>query len=177
VKRRAAALLLLLCACNPQAPKPGPGAAAKAHGTPTPPALRITGEGTSHQPVRIIQQVHNRVEYQLIASSYESVGPQGSTHAVFQNANVTFHDRAGATTTARAPQAIIDEKANTVTLVGGVLAHSSSGTVLQCDRLRYDHATQMLHGDGHVTIVGQNGFRATGSSFDSNIALTHMTMR
>jgi LPS export ABC transporter protein LptC len=125
----------------------------------------------------MFQQVHNQIEYELIASSGESQGPQGKAVAVFRNATVTFRGRNGASTTARAPEAIVDETANAVTMTGGVIAHSASGVTLQCDRLRYDHHTQMLHGTGNVSIVDQKGFRATGSSFDSDVSLTHMTMR
>jgi LPS export ABC transporter protein LptC len=175
--RVAAGLLLALCACNPQAPRTAPGPTSAPAATSTPPALHITGKGTAKQPVRIVRQIHNRTEYELIASSFESRGPQGRTRAVFQNATVTFHGTGGSTMVARAPQAIVDETANTLTLVGGVIARSGSGTVLQCDALEYDHTTQMLHGNGNVTIVEPNGFKGTGSSFDSDISLTHMTMR
>jgi LPS export ABC transporter protein LptC len=171
------AAALLLCACNPQAPKPAAGPTSAATAAATQPPLHITGKGTATQPVRIVRQIHNRIEYELIASSFESRGPQGRTRAVFQNATVTFHGADGGRMTARAPQAIVDETANTLTLIDGVLARSGSGVTLQCDTLEYDRNTQMLHGKGNVTIVEPNGFKGTGSSFDSDISLTHMTMR
>lgn len=176
-RRCAAAVLLCLWACNPQAPRPSPGPSNAPAPAATQPTLHITGKGTATQPVRIVRQIHNRVEYELIASSFESRGPQGKTRAVFQNATVTFHDADGGTMTARAPKATVDEVANTLTMTGGVLAHSASGAILQCDTLTYDHATQMLHGTGDVTILNRDGFKATGSTFDSDISLTHMTMR
>jgi hypothetical protein len=179
VTRRSAAFAaaLVLVACNPQAPKTAAGPTGSPVATPTQPALHITGHGTAKQPVRSVLQIHNRIEYELIASSFESRGPQGRMRVVFQNATVTFHGKDGSTMTARAPQAIADETANTLTLLNGVVAHSSSGTVLQCDTLEYDHTTQMLHGKGNVTIVEPNGFKGTGSSFDSDISLIHITMR
>lgn len=173
----AIAAALTLAACNPQAPKSAAGPTASPVATPTQPALHITGHGTAKQPVRIVRQIHNRIEYELIASSFESRGPQGRTRAVFANSTVTFHGNDGSTMVARAPQAIVDETANTLTLVDGVVARTGSGIVLQCDTLEYDHTTQMLHGKGNVTIVEPNGFRGTGSSFDSDISLTHITMR
>lgn len=169
--------LLVFCACNPQAPKTAAGPTTAPSAAATQPALHITGHGTATQPVRIVRQIHNRIEYELIASSFESRGPQGRTRAVFQNATVTFHGKDGSTMVARAPQAIVDETANTLTLIDGVIARSSSGTVLQCDTLEYDRTTQMMHGKGNVSIVEPNGFKGTGSSFDSDISLTHMTMR
>jgi hypothetical protein len=177
IRRRALAAVLVLCACNPQAPKTSAGPTATPGAAPTQPALHITGRGTAKQPIRIVRQIHNRIEYELIASSFESRGPQGRTRAVFANATVTFHGIDGSTMVARAPQAVVDEMANTLTLLGGVVARSGSGVVLQCDTLEYDHTTQMLHGNGNVTIVEPNGFKGTGSSFDSDISLTHMTMR
>ena len=173
----AAGIVLALCACNPQSPRSAGGPTGSPSSAPTQPPLHITGKGTATQPVRIVRQIHNRIEYELIASSFESRGPQGRTRAVFQNATVTFHGTGGSTITARAPQAIVDETANTLTLVNGVVARSGSGVVLQCDTLEYDRTDQMLHGKGNVTIVEPNGFKGTGSSFDSDISLTHMTMR
>jgi LPS export ABC transporter protein LptC len=170
-----AAFALLAAACNPQPPKapPSPSAAPSA----TPPALHISGQGTAAQPVRIVQQRGNRVQYQLLASSFESKGPQGKARAVFTNAYVTFHGRDGSTLTARAPQAIIDQTSNTVTLQGGVHARSASGMRLRCEQLVYDQATERLFGRGNVVMNDKNGFRATGSSFDSDISLTRVQMR
>jgi len=172
-----AALLVALAGCNPQAPKNAAHPTAAPSVTATPLSLHITGKGNSKQPVRIIQQIHNRVEYELIASSFESWGPQGKTRTVFSDARVTFHARDGSTTTADAPRAIVDETMRTVTMVDGVHAATASGMELTCDRLVYDRQTQMLHGEGHVTIVDPKGFRATGSSFDSDVSLTHMRMK
>jgi hypothetical protein len=175
--RGAVICLLVLCACNPTAPKPAATPSTVPSSAVTPPALHIVASGTLKQPIRMFQQVHNQIEYELVASSGESQGPQGRAIAVFRNATVTFRGRNGASTTARAPTATVDETANAVRMSGGVIARSSSGVTLQCDRLTYDHRTQMLHGTGNVSIVDQNGFRATGSSFDSDVSLIHMTMR
>lgn len=172
--------LLVAAACNPQPPKatPAPSAGAvRPKASVTPLVLKITGQGTLHRPVHLIQQVHNRVDYDLLANSYESKGPQGAARAVFQNARVTFRDRNGATFTANAPQAVVDQTANTVTLTDGVHAHTSSGMTLKCTQLVYQRSTGMLHGTGNVVVTDPKGFRATGSSFDSDISLTHMRMQ
>ncbi len=177
----ATACLLAAAACNPQPPKATPPPPAAAHrrpaATPTPLVLKITGKGTAHRPVHLIQQVHNRVDYDLLASSYESKGPQGAARAVFADARVTFHDRNGTTVFANAPQAVVDQTANTVTLQNGVHARTSSGMTLACTQLVYDRPTGMLHGTGDVVVTDPNGFRATGSTFDSDLSLTHMRMR
>lgn len=177
--RAIAAIGLLLAACNPQPPKatPSPSPATRPRATATPLVLKISGRGAAGRPVRLIQQVHNRVEYDLLASSYESIGPAGATRGVFQDARVTFRDAKGSTVTAVAPKAIVDQGANTVTLVNGVHARTSSGMTLECDQLVYERATGMLHGTGNVVVTDPKGFRATGSSFDSDLSLTHMRMR
>jgi hypothetical protein len=176
----AAAWLVATAGCNPQPPKatPPPSAsAAHARPTATPLVLEIRGQGAANRPVHLIQQVHNRIDYDLLASSYESKGPQGLARADFSNARVTFHDRHGSEITASAPHAVVDQGANTVTLLDGVHARSSSGMTLQCTQLVYDRASGMLHGNGAVVVTDPKGFRATGSSFDSDISLTHMQMR
>ncbi len=176
----AAAWLLATAGCNPQPPKATPPPATPAlhaHATATPPVLDIRGQGAVNRPVHLIQQVHNRVDYDLLASSYESKGPQGLARAVFSDARVTFRDRHGSEITASAPHAVVDQGANTVTLLDGVNARSSSGMTLQCTQLVYDRASGMLHGNGAVVVTDPKGFRATGSSFDSDISLTHMRMR
>jgi hypothetical protein len=182
VRYRAYATAVLLAAvagCNPVSPKatPTPSAPARPRSTPTPLVLKITGRGTANRPVHLFQQVHNRIDYDLLASSYESKGPQGSALAVFQTARVTFRDRHGATIKATAPQAAVDQTANTVTLTNGVHARTSSGMTLECTQLVYDRTTGMLHGTGNVVITDPKGFRATGSSFDSDISLTHIRMK
>jgi LPS export ABC transporter protein LptC len=167
-----------LCACNPQAPKTA------AAPTPSPtastlalPSLKIIGSGTARQPVRIVSQKGNRKQYQLIARSYVSNGAAGSAKASFTIPHVTFYARDGSTLVADAPRADIDQSANTVELTGGVRAHNSSGMTLQCDTLRYDRATEMIHGTGHVVITDRNGLHATGNRLDTDITLTHTQMQ
>lgn len=176
--RRWSACLLALCAaCNPQPPRTAAGPTASSARTATSPPLHITGHGTATRPVRSTLQIHNRVEYELIAKSFESKGAQGKQRAVFANARVTFYDRNGTTLTAAAPQAIVDETTNLITLVGDVHAKTSTGMSLGCTRLVYDHAAGKLHGSGNVVITDPNGFRGTGSSFDSDVSLSHMRMQ
>ena len=180
MRYRTLATALLLAAatgCNPQPPKATPSPSSAPRSSPTPLVLKISGRGTARRPVHLIQQVHNRIDYDLLASSYESTGPQGGARAVFQNARVTFHDKHGATIAATAPQAVVDQAAHTVTLLNGVHAHASSGMTLECTQLVYQQATGMLHGSGNVVVTDPKGFRATGSSFDSDISLTHMRMQ
>jgi hypothetical protein len=177
----AAALLAALCACNPTAPKQAsPSPSPSASGSPAAKGLDLhfTGKGTPAQPIRFIgRQPDNRVEYELVADRAESQGQTGKIHVVFGNARITFHDKNGSTLDAAAPQAVYDQAANTLTLLGGVTARGANGMTLTCNELVYDHAAQLLHGIGNVVIDDPKGFRGTSSRFDSDISLTHYRMQ
>jgi LPS export ABC transporter protein LptC len=175
----ACAAAALLAACNPQPPKapanasPTPGASASA--TPVP--LHITGQGTKERPVRIVQARANQRQYELLAHSYESNGAQGTARATFSNVHVTFYGHDGSSMIADAPRALVDESANTVTLIDRVHARNSNGMKLQCDRLVYSRDTGMLHGTGNVIITNAKGMSATGNRFDSDITMTQTRMQ
>lgn len=171
-------LLALLCACNPSvqtATSPSPSA------SPTAPALslKITGHGTAMRPVRFVgsNRERTRTQYDLRASSFESVGAEGSARVNFVNVHVTFHGKDGSTLTAQSPQAIVNQVTNTIVMEGGVRAKNDNGTSLSCDTLQFDHVTEMFFGTGHVVITSRSGFKATGNSFQSDISLTHTRMQ
>ncbi|HTZ53475.1 MAG TPA: LPS export ABC transporter periplasmic protein LptC [Candidatus Acidoferrum sp.] len=172
----AAFVLALLCACNPSvqtasSPSPNPSPTSSAL------SLKISGHGTAARPVRFVAQQRSRVQYDLLASSFESIGAQGSARADFANVRVTFHGKDGSRLMAQSPQAIVDQSTNMIDMEGGVRAKNDNGTTLSCDTLQYDHATEMLYGTGHVVITSANGFRATGDRFESDISLTHTRMQ
>ncbi len=172
-----AAACALLAGCNPKAP---PATSPSPKGSPTPPplSLKISGKGTATQPVRIVQtRPDNRRQYELVARSYESIGAVGTTRARFNDVRITFFDRNGTSLAAQAPQAIVNQAANTIELRGGVHARNSEGMTLSCDDLVYNRKTEMIHGRGHVVITDPNGFAGTGNRFDSNVSLTSMRMQ
>jgi lipopolysaccharide assembly outer membrane protein LptD (OstA) len=175
VKASAFALLVVsLTACNPQAPHVAASSTPRANRGPW---LHIEQSGTARQPLHLYQQLGNRKQYDLVARSYESSGAQGTTVGTFFDARVTFVARNGRRLFATAPRAIIDQAASTLTLVGGVRARTDSGMTLNCDRLRYDQKTEMLHGQGHVVIAGAHGLHATGNRVDSDIALSRTVLQ
>jgi lipopolysaccharide assembly outer membrane protein LptD (OstA) len=173
------AAIWTLGGCNPRPAKIAatPRASAHPRSGATPLTLVVTGKGTTERPIHVFQQVHNRIDYDLLASSFESRGPQNDMRSIFRNARVTFSDPRGSKITASAPQAVVDQTADAVTLLGGVVAHTAAGMTLHCDRLVYRQAGATLHGEGNVVITDPKGFWATGSSFDSDTSLTHMQMR
>lgn len=176
----ALACCALLCACNPQPEKHAaatPSPAATATGVPP---LRITGRGTKQQPVKIVQLSGNRKLYELQAHWYESRSAQSVASATFHQASVMFYDKDGTTLTAHAPLATLDGHSKNVVLTGGVHAKTSTGLVLVCDRLNYDRATGLIHGEGNVRITGmQNGSQEvlTGNRFTSDVRLQRMVMK
>jgi LPS export ABC transporter protein LptC len=173
------AALCGLAACNPsvqvqQSPSPSPSAIASPAVIP----LKISGQGTAERPVRIVAQAKgNRVQYELLAASYESIGAQGNTRVNFKNPHITFYGKDGSTLIADAPQAIGDQTTNTIEMLGGVKGRKNDGTTLDCDDLKYDHVTEMIYGNGHVVITSPTGFRATGDHFQSDVSLTHTRMQ
>lgn len=181
MRRAIAIALCALAACNPAPPKTvaqkASPLARATKTTPTPLVLLVTGHGTRQRPVHVFQQVHNRVEYDLLASSYESKGPPNRMRSVFANARATFVDPHGSRIVASAPEAVVDQNSDAVTMTGGVDARTSTGMTLHCDRLVYVRGGATIHGDGNVVITDPKGFRATGSSFDSDISLTHIRMQ
>jgi LPS export ABC transporter protein LptC len=169
--------LALLVACNPKAPASGPNDSGLPTAAPTGISLKITGNGKPNSPARFVEQKNNRKYYQLTAKSFESLGAEGSAHVTFLQAHASFFARDGSQLDAVAPRATVDQLENQVTLDGGVHATNSQGMSLSCDTLTYDRDTEMIHGVGHVVITNKTGFRGTGNRFDSDISLTHTTMR
>ena len=175
--------LALLAACNP-APRtvratPAPAARPSASGTGLP-SLRIKGNGTARNPVRIVAAQGNRRLYELLASSEEGHSSSAIAQATFHVARVTFYDRGGSTLKANAPTAFLDDRRQQVILDGGVHATTSGGLSLRCNRLTYNRASGTIHGEGNVRVEGsQNGTQTTltGSSFDSDVNLASMRMR
>jgi hypothetical protein len=173
IRRGLAALTVcVLAGCNPKvasnatpAPSPSP--------TSTGIALKVSGRGTATRPVRFVQQVGNRREYDLLARSFETVGRQGT----FNDVNVTFSGKDGSKLMATAPQAQVDQVTNIIRMEGGVHARNAAGVTLSCDVLTYDHRSGMIHGNGHVVITNTSGFKATANRIDSDISLTHTRMQ
>lgn len=173
----ALAVLIVFSGCNPQAPRNSATSTPSPSATASGLALKISGSGTSRQPVRIVSQKDNREQYELLTRSFISNGAQGAARANFRNVHVTFFAKDGTRLVTDAPRAVLDQTANTVTLADGVKARNDAGMTLQCDELVYDRSDEMIHGTGHVIITDKNGLRATGHRFDSDITLTHTQMQ
>jgi len=176
-RRYVLAAFALLAACNPKAPVATSQTGVSPGASPTGISLKITGSGNAKAPARFVEQKNNRKYYQLLASSFESLGAAGSAHVTIIDVRASFYGKDGSTLEAQAPRGIVDQSENLVTLEGGVHAWNNAGMALACDMLTYDRTTEMLHGIGHVVITNRTGFHGTGNRFDSDISLTHATLR
>jgi lipopolysaccharide assembly outer membrane protein LptD (OstA) len=139
--------------------------------------LHVTQSGTAKQPLRVVQQRGNRKQYVLVADSEESSGVEGKTIGTFFDAKVTFFGRDGKTLIASGRRAVINQRRDTITLIGDVHARTDTGMRLTCSRLRYDQRSDKLHGEGHVVITDAHGLKAMGNEVDSDIALSKTVMR
>ena len=150
------------------------GTAATPAGTPFP-KVHIQSRGNASQPVRIVQQIGNRKVYELIARSSDStLQSQTNSKGVFHQTRVTFFNSDGSSLSGNAPVATIDTASETVTLEGGVHAKNSDGVVLDCDRLEYDRRNGQLIGTGNVRVTNPSGEALLGSSFRSDLQLSHV---
>ena len=170
-------VVVLLTACssqNTQTAQSNATVTPTASGTPFP-QLRIQSKGSASQPVRIVQQVGNRKVYELIARSSDStLQSQTNSKGVFHQTRITFFNSDGSTLSGTAPIATIDTATETVTLQGGVHAHSSDGVAFDCDQVQYDRGSGQLLGTGNVHVVNPSGEALTGSSFRSDLRLAHV---
>jgi lipopolysaccharide assembly outer membrane protein LptD (OstA) len=178
MRRLAFACIALLVACNPRTPLSAPAPSKSPSPSPSALSLIVSGKGTAERPLRFVQQTkNNRKQYELVAHSFRSQGKPGAVVGRVADPDMHFWGVDGSRLEATAPTATIDQQTGIVGLEGGVRAKNSAGVVLTCDRLTYDHTTEMLHGEGHVVITNPNGFRATGTRIDSNVALTNTRMQ
>ncbi|MFN2461936.1 MAG: LPS export ABC transporter periplasmic protein LptC [Candidatus Velthaea sp.] len=153
---------------------PAPAATA----TPTPLAVHVETKSSGNRYVTMVQQTRDRgsrkarTVYELRAlSSAADRGASADAVVTFEQPHIVFHDKAGKTLTADAPKAKVTQRDKSVVMSGGVHAQTQDGGVLTCDRLRYDGRTERMHGDGHVTLSGPNGYSMSGDRLDGDVRL------
>jgi LPS export ABC transporter protein LptC len=165
-------LALAGCGGHPHAgssPSPRPPAPAA---TRTLVPIHVETSGGNGEYVRIVETVRGRKVYTIRALSGDMV--RGGTSAAVGDLvqpHVTFVDKSGTTTIADAPKARITEQDNSVTMMGGVHAHTSSGSLLSCDVLTYNGNTQRFTGEGHVQLSAPNGLVMDGRHLDGDVKL------
>jgi len=175
--RPALLVLALLASC---APPPAPSAPASAQ--PVAPAstalpVHVTSSGNGRYTT-LTEMKRGRRLYTIRATSFvaDSVDGGGGNGA-FAQPQITFVDRAGGSTVANAPKAVLTGADKSVLMTGGVRARSQDGNVLHCDRLRYDGNSERVHGDGNVRLETPGGLVLVGDTIDGDARLRNVSVR
>jgi len=175
-------LLAVLAGCAPHAAtspgtaaSPGAGGPPSARPSATAVPIHVETRGGNGQYVTIVETLHGRKIYTIRALS-EDIQRNGTSEAsgVLEQPHVTFRDKSGVTTIADAPKAHITERDKTVVMTGGVHAHTSSGSVLRCDTLTYNAATERFRGEGNVVLTAPNGLQLGGQHLDGDVKLQNV---
>ena len=179
--RRAAYVLAaaLLAGCTSRSPAPSATASPplKPKVTPTPVVIKVKSNRVGQHYVYLTEQKGNRIVYVLRADSTAAVRfSVGSGHSTFARPHIVFHQPGSKTLTADSPVATVDEKTKSVVMSGGVHARTENGVTLTCDQLRYDDASEMIHGTGHVLLTMPEGERLSGDTIDADSRLDHVRM-
>ncbi|HVA37553.1 MAG TPA: LPS export ABC transporter periplasmic protein LptC [Candidatus Dormibacteraeota bacterium] len=175
----AIAALALAAGCQrPPLPSPTPSPPA-ASASPAPaaastlPPLRVTAKASGKVPVVIESfRPDGQRRYRLEAQRATYDNAHGL--ARFQQTHVVFYGE-GRRLTVDAPHAVIDHRAQTVTMDGGVRAVSQDGVVLTCRRLVYSTKTDHVVGDGDVRMVSGNDV-LTGGHLEGDLRLELVTV-
>jgi len=182
--RRELALVAVLGVVGCAAPQPQATAAPARPATPgavpvnvgTPVVVHVTSNGNGRYTI-VTEMKQRRTIYSIRALSFEGdTLSEGASAAsgTFEEPHVVFHDRAGGETIADAPKAVLTGADKSVLMTGGVQARTQDGNVLHCDRLRYDGATETIHGDGHVRLDTPSGLSLVGDRIDGDARLAHV---
>ena len=169
----------LLTACTSRAPEPAATAtaSAKPRVSPTPVVIKVKANRVGQHYVYLTEQKGNRIVYVLRADSTAAVRfAVGSGHSTFSQPHITFHQPGSKTLIADSPVATVDERSKSVVMSGGVRARTQDGVTLVCDRLRYDDASEQIHGSGHVVLTMPEGERLSGETIDADSKLDHVRM-
>jgi LPS export ABC transporter protein LptC len=185
---RAPVRLLLLCAATlpvacagggkaeptPSAAAPSPSAVPQPRRVPTAIPIRIHSQRVGSKYIYLTEQKKNRIVYVLRADSNTSIRlAEGAGHSAFTLPHVTFYSN-GRTIVADAPLATVEERDRSVLMSGGVHAKTDKGITLTSDTLRYDDATEKLHGEGNVVVTTPQGTELRGDSLDYDMRTTEM---
>jgi len=181
-------LLAFATACGPSHPT--------ATVTPSPAASPAPGPAATQLPIRVVTNSSGSEYATMVQTTTDpgstqsrklydvkyrsSVGERTSgTNAVLtlDRPHIIFRDRTGKQLVADAPKAKITQQDKNVYMSGGVHARTQDGSVLTCDRLRYDGRTEKLQGDGHVVLTsprGSNSLAMTGEHIYGDVRLDHI---
>jgi LPS export ABC transporter protein LptC len=175
------ALTAILAACGGRPSQTEPTPAPSTSAAPAPVAtvlpLRVHSERNASQYYYFTVKKENRTVYQIRADANDSERPSaGNARSEFVRPHITFFEKAGSKLVADAPQAVAEERTQTVRLSGGVHARASDGTTLTSDVLVYDRRTERVRADGNVVISRPSGEEIRGPHIDADLTLSELHM-
>jgi LPS export ABC transporter protein LptC len=158
---------------------PAPGASGTLPGPgrhrPSPVPIKIHSQRIGSKYVYLTEQKKNRIVYVLRADSNTSIRlAEGAGHSEFERPHVIFYGGGKRSLVADAPLATVQERDKSVLMSGGVVTKTDRGMTLDSDTLRYDDATEHLHGEGHVVVTTPQGEQLTGDHLDYDMRTTEM---
>ena len=168
----------LLCGCS----RPAAPAGALASPAPSRPAVPASATPLEMRSVRVgskyiyvTEQKKNRKIYSLRADEQRAqYFGENTGRSEFKNPHVTFYDRNGRSLIADAPTGTVFEREKSVVMSGGVRAHTADGKTLTCRTLRYNDATEKLHGEGDVVLTSPDGEQLRGEELDADLRLSQL---
>jgi hypothetical protein len=143
--------------------------------TATPVAVHVTSQGNGKYTI-VTQMKNRRTIYTIRALSFEGDTLAGASTASgkFEQPHITFRDRNGGSTIADAPEAVLTAADKSILMTGGVQARTQDGSMLHCDRLRYNGSSETIHGDGHVRLETPGGLSLAGDRIDGDVRLSNV---
>jgi LPS export ABC transporter protein LptC len=152
-----------------------PAASASPAGGTTSVPVRIRSVTKGSQYIYLTEQKKDRIVYKLRAESNTSIRlSEGNGISDFERPHVIFYGSGGRSIVADAPHARVAEREKTVTMTGGVHSRTNEGMTLTSDTLRYDDASEILHGEGNVNISTKQGEHFSGQRMEYNLRTTEM---
>jgi LPS export ABC transporter protein LptC len=171
----AALVLSAAAGCGPAAPNRAANGASPGIAAETPPPLRVRSVPNGSKYIYLTEQKKDRIVYKLRADSNTSIRlSEGNGQSDFEQPHIIFYGAGGRSIVADAPHARVAEREKTVTMTGGVRSRTNEGMTLTSDTLRYDDASEVLHGEGNVEITTAQGEHFSGQRMDYNLRTTEM---
>jgi LPS export ABC transporter protein LptC len=128
-------------------------------------------EGATSPPVEVAQQLHgvrlsqskgDKLLWKLEAKAVEQVA-EGPIH--LRDVIITYYSDGGRVTVVTADTALYDEAARNARLEGNVHVQTSDGSTVETTAVQWDQDTQIITGDGEVTI-SKGDSTITGKGFE-----------
>lgn len=163
---------------RPHAPSPAPSSAtplSAAEPTASPVAVEVRSDSVGDRLVTLTEQRKNKTVYTLRADSNVSTRfAEGTGESRFVHPKIVFYGEHDQRLYAESPSAVVHERERSVTMTGGVRAHTNRGMTLTSDTMRYDDAAGRIYSDGNVIIATPQGQRLLCAHVDSDVKFSNI---